>query len=254
MDSPSEGKPNYISTETRSPEKTSMNRTEPLHFKTTVPFPVLVGEIRTMFAWCQPDRDKLIKAGLDWTLVEKLPLLCDTAEKLCIRSKLDKVQLSLRRKRLAVKFRKAVLVRTVTCARIRQALNSAGSKKTLPSCKNRRKQHEILKDLFDFSGLCDHLEKELSAIGFKPKRTRSIRRVAQQLQREMVDLDLFKAEIGFRRGEYLSSYHELYSASACMKRCALDLFPPGSPRRPGYVSRYRKSPVKRGRKQKSRQP
>jgi hypothetical protein len=38
-----------------------------------IPVAVMLQESEDLYAWCQADKEALIKAGLDWTLVESLP-------------------------------------------------------------------------------------------------------------------------------------------------------------------------------------
>jgi len=45
--------------------------------KPTIPVTVVLQEGKNLFNWCQKDKEILIRAGLDWKLVEDLPLRTD---------------------------------------------------------------------------------------------------------------------------------------------------------------------------------
>lgn len=42
----------------------------------TMPMDTYVGEAQYLYKWCFDDKEKLVQAGLDWTLVEDLPVRC----------------------------------------------------------------------------------------------------------------------------------------------------------------------------------
>lgn len=208
--------------------------------KTTIPVPFLVSESRTLARWCRPDREKLTKAGLDWALVEKLPLLADKCEELYVKYTVEKGDISECRRRMARRFKAASRVRSLTARKIRHALSVAGSENKLPSYHRREKPPEIIQDLFDLSYLCVRFKEYMENIGFSLRRASALEKLARIRSDELA---LFQGErlVQFSRlkSKLQNSYGELYGTMKRIRGCAFEVFGVGHPRREGYVSRYR---------------
>jgi hypothetical protein len=209
--------------------------------KTTIPLPVLIGETRMMYTWCQPDKSELISLGLKWEVVESLPVLCDTCETLSINCKIEKIALSQCRTELKNRFKTAIQKRTIILEKIRYALYVAESHHSLPAYYRRRTHSEIIEDLFNLSALCDHLKELLEKTGFDHKQSDSLRTLSLELQNEHVALSESIFSYEDLRKRYIRTYHELYTSAQKLRNCAFEVFPPDSPRRQGYYSQYRKT-------------
>jgi hypothetical protein len=208
--------------------------------KTTIPLPVLVGETRTMYAWCQADKSELTANGLKWEIVESLPALYNNGETLSVDLKIEKYSLSQYRKDLKIKFLAESKKRTLLSKNIRYALLVAKSVHKLPSYHRRRAYPEIIEDLFNLAALCDHFKNELKATEFDQKLAVSTKSLSLQLQDEAVALSELVFDYKARQKEFLHAYRKLYTSAQILRNCAFEVFPADSPRRLGYRSQYRK--------------
>jgi hypothetical protein len=216
-----------------------MKKKQTLTLKTTIPNPVLVGETRLLYDWCQSDRDELLSFGLDWQVIEELPDLCSKSESLFAQYQVEKITLAQFRRTVAKKFSSAMATRTRITERIRYALYVAKSDKQLDWYRLRRTRLEIIEDLFNLADMCVFLRNSLENVGFNADQADSVKRLAEELQ--SVSIELFKRELDCKdvKKEYYTAYTNLYSSVQLIRKCAFEVFPPGSPRRKGYQSEYR---------------
>lgn len=224
------------------------------HSKTTIPVPFLVSESRTLAGWCLPDRGKLTGAGLDWALVEKLPLLADRCEELYVMYTVERWDLSECRKRMARRFKAASRVRSLTARKIRHALSVAGSENKLPSYHRREKPPEIIQDLFNLSYMCFRLKEYMENIGFNLRRASAIEKLARMRSDELAFFEGEKlVQFAELKKELQHSYGELHRVVNRIRGCAFEVFGVGHPRRKGYVSRYRSALNSRRMRKKNRE-
>ncbi len=209
--------------------------------KTTTPLPVLVSEARFLFEWSQADRELLTSAGLNWEKIESLPELFSHSESLYARCQTEREMLSLARKDLKEKFENGKTKRTLIAARIRFALEEAGSKIKIPPHFRHKSYSSILGDLNNLVNVCRQFEELLDRTGFSQRDTDSFTFDVRELQSEWMKVHRMELEYEKLRDSYLEKYHELLEVVQIIRRYAFELFPAGSHRRKGYVSQYWKS-------------
>lgn len=209
--------------------------------KTTIPLPVLVGEIRMMYSWCQTDKCELVSNGLKWEIVESLPALCDNSETLSINCKIERISLSEYRKSLKNKFLVASQKRALISKKIRYALSIANSDNKIQGYYRRRTYPEIIGDLFNLAALCGQLKDVLEITGFNQTWADSLKQLSLELQNDNVALSDLVLDYKDLRKAFLCAYHELYTSAQTIRNCAFEVFEPDSLRRQGYHSHYRKN-------------
>jgi hypothetical protein len=210
--------------------------------KTTTPFPVLAGEIRIVYAWCQADKSSLMEMGLQWEIVESLPILCDTCESLYVNYTVEKKSIMQYRREMTKKFRAASATRTVIAKRIRYALFLAGSSQKIPVYHRRKSYLMIIEDLINLVALCDHFSDILVKSGYNQEKNEQVKELAEQLENDLTNYDVLLFDYKQLQKQYVSSYQDLFRAVQIIRKCAFEVFAPGSPRRRGYRSEYRDRP------------
>ncbi len=209
--------------------------------KTTIPNPVLVGEARLLYDWCQSDKNDLLSFGLDWQLIGELPDLCTKSESLHAKYQVEKIALAQFRRTVTKDFSSAMATRSRITERIRYALSVAKIDKQLNWYSLRRARSEIIEDLFYLAELCVHLQDPLKNVGFSLDQAVTVKLLAEELQ--YINVELFKRELDCKdiKKEYYAAYYTLFSSVQIIRKCAFEVFLPGSPRRKGYQSEYRKT-------------
>ena len=208
---------------------------------TTIPLPVLVGETRIIYEWCQTDKFELVSFGLKWEIVETLPVLCNNSEASFINCKIEKISLLQYKKNLEKKFKAASQTRGKISERIRYSLDVADNHHTIPAYHRRRANSEIVEDLFNLAAMCNHFKELLERTGFDHNQAESLKQLSLELQKEHITYNVMVRDYRELRKLYFCTYHELYKAVQSIRKCAFEVFPPGSPRRNGYHSQYRKT-------------
>jgi hypothetical protein len=217
-----------------------MKKKQPHTDKTTIPLPVLLGETRTMYCWCQADKKELVSNGFNWDVVESLPELCNNSETLLLDLDIETLSLSQYRRKLKNEFKAASHKRTQICKKIRYALLVAKSNHKIPGHYQRRAYPLIIEDLFNLATLCGHFKDELALTGFDQNEAVSLKELSLQLQNEDVALGALEIDCRALRKDFICAYKKLYSSAQTLRNCAFAVFPLDSPRRNGYYSRYRK--------------
>jgi hypothetical protein len=213
---------------------------KPENEKTSIPWPLLVGEARLMYEWCQPDKDLLIAAGLDWGIVESLPALSDKGQALSVQCKVEKISLAQRRRTLNQQCKAAIATRTGLAKKIRYALSMAGNDQKIPSYHRRVTCSEIVEDLIFLVALYDNLTDILEKSGFNQDLCTAITQTAQKLQNDNIELKLLNDDYKDLRTLFLCAYHSIYKISQDIRKSAFEVFPSDSVRRTGYQCQYRK--------------
>lgn len=208
--------------------------------KTSIPAEILISESIFLHAWCQSDKTELVSAGVDWSIVESLPALCEQCQTLYAKSSVENKELVVHKKRLRKLFKASIRVRSMVAKKIRHALKSAEYEKKLPVYHRRQKYAEVIQDLHDLSGLCGLFQSQLGATGFKPERAEAVKKCALLRQRDYLAVKQMSINARELRLDYLDSYRILYTAAQQIRDKALSYFPGTSDRRMGYVSQYRK--------------
>jgi hypothetical protein len=209
--------------------------------KTSIPVAILASESVFLYAWCQQDRQELVKAGVDWATVESLPALCEKCQTLYAKSCVEKKELAVHKKRLRKLFRAAIRVRSMIAEKIRDVLEISGSDKKLPVYHRRTKYAEVIQDLHNLVGFGTMLRSELGSIGFKPNRIDAVKKCAELRQRDYLAVYKMGIEVSELRLEFLDSYKTLFTTVQKIRKKALSHFPKSSLRHDGYVSQYHKN-------------
>jgi hypothetical protein len=216
-----------------------MQKKDPNSIKTTIPLPVLIGETRALYCWCQADKSELVSNGLNWDIIETLPSLCNKCEALAVDCKVEKIALSQYRTKLKNKFMAASKKRTQISKKIRYALFVTKSIHKIPTYHRRRAYPEIIEDLFNLSALCSHFKDVLGKTGFDQKQASYLKDLSLELQNVSFTLSELVLKNLVLRTEYRSAYRDLYLSAQTIRNSAFEVFPSDSPRRCGYRSQYR---------------
>lgn len=208
--------------------------------KTSIPVEILISESIFLHAWCQDDKTELVSAGVDWSFVESLPVVCEQCQTLYAKSCVEMNELAIHKKRLKKRFKAAIRVRSMIADKIRDTLKSAECTQKLSVYHRRRKYAEVIQDLHELAGLCSILQPQLDAVGFKASRAGAVTKCASLRLNDYLAVKQMGINARELRLEYLDSYRTLYNTVQQIRNKALAYFSKGSQRRDGYVSQYRK--------------
>lgn len=207
--------------------------------KTSVPFATLASEAHFLHLYCQSDKEILVKAGLDWNIVESIPSLYLKSTDLYARYTAERIFLSDIRRKEKRLFRAASRVRSRIAERIRDVIKLSGTEKKLQSFHRRVTYPQIIMDLYILSDLCYRFENLLVQTGFNMSRAAALKKLSRRREEGMlriVQKELFIEEL---KGQYRKAYHELYAVSQAIRDAAFRAYPKGSRGRKGYQSSYR---------------
>ena len=206
--------------------------------KTSIPLAVLVQEANTVYSWSAPDAEILHKGGLAPEVLQGLPTLSDRAEQLYYKYQAEKNSIPIARSDLAAEFAEASRLRAFIAANIRVALRLEGSANKVLSYFKRRSFEIIIADLFELASLCRKLKNSLERIGFDLQRADDAEKTAGILEKKLLDLKMQVIAIDDLYREFKGHYSTLKDNLQQIRLIAFNVFPPDSPRRAGYRSRY----------------
>jgi len=215
-----------------------MQTNETKETKTSIPLAVLVQEANAVYSWSAPDTEILHKGGLAPEVLQGLPALWDRAEQLYYKYKAEKNSIPLARRDLAAEFAEASRLRAFIAANIRVALRLEGSGNKVLSYHRRRSFEIIIADLFELASLCRKLKSSLERIGFDLQRADDAEKTAGILEKKLLDLKMQVIAIDDLYREFKGHYSTLKANLQQIRLIAFNVFPPDSPRRAGYRSRY----------------
>ena len=206
-----------------------------------LPIDIFLQEAENLYHWCQDDKDKLAAASLDWSLVDKLPVLCgalrqaeslwfkdrftrEEAEKLWKEKSPDAYDL---RNQLLHDFHFAYRKSSDLANRVSQIAEDSG-------------HADMIQDLNDLAELGKANSEQLSAIGFDTAQldlaAATSNEMAELLSRATSD----RADNNQARVIRDKAYTLLKQAVDEIRDCGQYVFWRDAQRYKGYVSQYNK--------------
>jgi hypothetical protein len=214
-------------------KKTSTKRTH-------IPVHLFIQEAIDLHIWCQPDRERLVRAGLNWQLVEELPQLADKlrqshSEWLAIFRIPHKSELEWKRLLPIVKNLRTELLHHLSFA----LQSNPDARNALSQIKKNNNIADIIQDLASLAELGNSYSEELRAIGMDFNLLEEARTYVFSLTQLKAELIGARKEPLLKIQERNDLYFQLKATADEIKRVARYALWKDKTRLEGYRSKYR---------------
>lgn len=206
-----------------------------------MPLGEAIQEAENLVPWCQDDKDALIKAGLDWALVEDLPLragACRHAQSIWTRESQTRedAQKEWQQKSPAAFDLRDELLHHFTFA----FRNETELVRQVQTIREGSSNADMLQDLSDLSVLGKENEKLLTAVGVDPKLLNKAAQMADELAVVLANANGESGDDGQVKVQRDRAYTFMKQAVDEIRQTGQYVFWRDEDRKKGYVSAYKK--------------
>lgn len=205
---------------------------------------IFLQESSNLHSWCQDDKEKLIKVGLDWTIVDKLPGLiqkCTHMESEWKSLKLGKHPIREEYIRLMKEAREVHEELYRTYLFVFEDDKDQMEKLKTPNFSGYVKIIELPNNLLAFCHLGKTKKEELKKVNFDSALLDKTEDLVKKLRNTMADYDLkYRPDLGIVRKKRDKAYAHLSDAISIIRKYGKFVFAKNKERLVGYKSDYQR--------------
>ncbi len=203
-----------------------------------MPVATYLQEADDLYAWCQPDKAALVGAGLDWRIVEDIPVRAGALREIVSRCAVLRFTMSAAKEQWKEKAKALSAMRSALLHSFRFAYReNSRVMERISAIAGSRSHAAMIQDLNDLSVLGKNNPGELPAIGFDMRMLDK----AAELAVECADI-LASSTLGSAYGEAKrikdKAFTLLKLAVDCVYECGRYVFWQNEERKRGYSSAF----------------